>query len=290
MLADGVRCRPRGIETLELNAFGFTILDPRRRYISIPERRWSIVYAIGEFCWHARGGVYVDEIAYYASKWKTLNKKSIAAGSCYGAKIFGAGENSISQWDRTCNVLKRDPDSRRAIFNFSDDDSDAADIESDIACAVSLQFFIRNSFLDAVCTMRSNDVMLGMSYDVFLFTMLQEMMALTLNVKIGKYHHFVNSIHLYSKDIERASTIIESELTVFQPMPAMKDLSGLPTFLERERLVVLNKTFEFDSALNDYWEIMLSVIKKWEGMNGGVRQSCKIKNPMINELFDLRFG
>lgn len=290
LLEKGFRCFPRGLETLELSAFGFTILDPRRRYLSVPERRWSIVYAIGEFCWHARGGTSVDEIAHYAPKWKILNKQANAFGSCYGAKVFGSKGNGSSQWECVYNLLKCDPDSRRGVLFFSGDEFDIKDVDSDIACAISLQFLIRGGSLDAVCTMRSNDVILGMSYDIFLFTMLQEMMALKLNVSVGSYHHFAGSMHMYARDFDIANKILKSDSIVSRPMAAMKDIDKLPVFLKCERAVVLDDASQYDEALGSYWSAMLSTIKKWENIKRGQVERLDIDDSVLESLFNIRFG
>ena len=116
-LQSDIRSAPRGIETLELLPVAFSISDPRRRYISVPQRRWSIVYALGEFCWHLRASSSVDEIAHYAPRWRTIaSGEAQIGGSNYGARIFLARGTLISQWDDVIELLTRDPSSRRAVL------------------------------------------------------------------------------------------------------------------------------------------------------------------------------
>ena len=289
LLGRGHRCSPRGMGTLELHAFNFSLLDPRRRYISIPERRWSIVYALGEFCWHARGATSVEEIASYAPKWKSFNKGVDALGSSYGAKIFNSRPGKISQWEHVRAILANDSDTRRAVLYLSGDNSDAMDDGSDIACAISLQFFLRDGCLDAVCVMRSNDVMLGMTYDVFLFTMLQEMMAVSLNVRVGHYHHFAGSLHMYDKDVALAKAILTSDSNVIEPMPEMISTSSLESFLKAERLassVIADPEIELDR----YWSALLSVIKAWHGLNDLEGEVFRVSDPILRRLFNIRFN
>ena len=45
--------------------------------------------------------------------------------------------------------------------------------------------------------MRSNDLMWGYFYDVFMFTWLQEAIANELGVDVGYYHHHATSLHVY---------------------------------------------------------------------------------------------
>jgi thymidylate synthase len=51
--------------------------------------------------------------------------------------------------------------------------------------------------------MRSNDAYVGLPYDIFLFTSLQELMASELDIEIGTYYHSVNSLHIYHRDIHQ---------------------------------------------------------------------------------------
>ena len=50
----------------------------------------------------------------------------------------------------------------------------------DLPCTRTIQFLLRSGHVDAVVYMRSNDAIWGLPYDIFLFTMLQEMLAVEL--------------------------------------------------------------------------------------------------------------
>src|SRR5271155_1767155 len=74
ILDAGDRAAPRAIATTEVRAMCISIADPRRRYVSFAPRRWSFAYALGEFCWHIRGSDRLDEIAFYAAKWRDMSE------------------------------------------------------------------------------------------------------------------------------------------------------------------------------------------------------------------------
>ena len=59
-----------------------------------------------------------------------------------------------------------------------------------------------------VTNMRSNDAFLGLPHDFFSFTMIQEVLARTVNLEIGVYKHVVGSLHLYEENIEQAEQFI----------------------------------------------------------------------------------
>lgn len=50
-----------------------------------------------------------------------------------------------------------------------------------------------------IATMRSNDIILGMCYDIPAFTFLQEVMAYWLGLEVGHYIHQPGSLHYYNE-------------------------------------------------------------------------------------------
>jgi len=292
-LQSGVRSAPRGIETLELFPVAFSISDPRRRYVSVSQRRWSIVYALGEFCWHLRGSSSVEEIAHYAPRWRKIAAgDTLIDGSNYGARIFRPGLRPHSQWDDVINLLRADLSSRRAILYFANPLTPSLASSRDVACAVSLQFLIREGRLDAIATMRSNDAMLGLPYDVFFFSMLQEMAATSLGVQLGRYHHVAGSLHLYESSLPMARDIIGGQPTETRPMPRMSDLSSLDGLLHGEVACRSSRRATSIPPEGGYWLDLLSVIQEWSGRNtvrsAGGRES-QISDPVLAALYSLRY-
>ena len=132
---------------------------------------------------------------------------------------------------RVRRLLRSDRATRRAVLYFNDALSHLALDCPDAACATSLQFLIRAGALDAVVCMRSNDVIWGLPYDVFLFTFLQEMMAVELDVEVGVYHHFAASLHLYSRQRSLASRVLECKSWAEFRMPPLPR-HGFQAFLD----------------------------------------------------------
>lgn len=294
LLDEGQTTDPRSIPTAELIAASFTILDPRRRYISNPERRWSLAYALAEYSWHARGSSSLEEIAWYAPAWRHFTSGDTVIGSAYGSSIFKAYGDFLSQWDTVINLLRHDPSSRRAVLYLGDYDPSVSDNKRDIACSLSLQLILRAGKLEAICYMRSNDAMIGLPYDVFLFTMIQEMAALTLGCELGAYHHFVGSLHLYETHREWASRILSSDLTEKAPMPIMSDLDGLQAFQNAESLSrnSINLSNEDFDGVSSYWRDMMNLIVAWNrekvtGLSDGFDVGADL-NPVLFNLYGLR--
>jgi thymidylate synthase len=84
--------------------------------------------------------------------------------------------------------------------------SDGVHAVRDIPCTLSLQFmWTEGERLGLRVSMRSNDVWLGLPYDLFQFTALQCAMADALGVEPGPYVHTVGSLHLYARDEEASA-------------------------------------------------------------------------------------
>lgn len=291
LLREGGHSAPRALPTRELAPFSFAIADPRCRYVSVPARRWSIAYAIGEFAWHLRGSDSTEEIAFYAPRWRRIaGGRPTITGSSYGAKVFGRRDGLPSQWDRALALLRRDTASRRAVIYLSSPDADQLDPEADIACALSLQLILREGRLDAVCTMRSNDAVLGLPYDVFLFTMLQEMAAVELGCELGRYYHQAGSMHLYDAQIGLAQRIAESQSHVVDPMAPMSALHHMDVLLDGEASIRLGQCQRPGVAepSDRYWSNLLEVVEGWGKVHAGedVQRQQPLRDPILNALFE----
>jgi thymidylate synthase len=83
--------------------------------------------------------------------------------------------------------------------------------------------------------MRSNDVIWGLCYDVYLVTMLQELLALELGAEFGGYYHTASSMHLYKNFYPMAEKILAEPLPE-EPvgMQPMSHPEEVPSFLQAE--------------------------------------------------------
>jgi len=98
--------------------------------------------------------------------------------------------------------------------------------------------------------MRSNDVVWGLPYDVFLFTMLQEMLAQTLDLELGSYIHVAGSFHLYERHLALARRVLDESPPAITEMPPMQPVSDLEHFLAAERAIRLGEAVPL---LSPYW-------------------------------------
>lgn len=112
-----------------------------------------------------------------------------------------------AQLDYVFSLLTADPASRRAVVSIYSQDDEHESL--DVPCAVSIQFLLRSGCLDVITYMRSNDVYLGLPYNVAAFCFLQEVMAGWLSVDVGRYVHVIGSAHLYESDAMKITRVLD---------------------------------------------------------------------------------
>jgi thymidylate synthase len=257
LLTHGQTVSPRGMATLECEAVSFTVLDPRQRCVLNPARAWSLPLAIGETCWHLAGSKAAKDLAYYAPIWDSFaDTEGQIRGSCYGSKIF---LGNPSPWDSIISLLRTDINSRRAILFFNNELAHLDVSCKDAACAQSVQFMFRKGKLDAVVCMRSNDAIWGLPYDIFFFTFIQELLARTLGLEIGKYIHFAASLHIYKRHVGLAARVVGSASPRPFSMAPMSDIGELNDFLAGER--GLRTSGSSSCCLGVYWQQLLTVLE-----------------------------
>jgi thymidylate synthase len=273
-LTVGRTVSPRGSETLELPPSQLALRHPRRRLLTMPGRKWSLPLAIGELCWHLSASDEVDVLGFYSTRWRHFaDDHRRIRGSCYGNSIFRLDQNGASQWSTVLNLLRADRASRRAVLLTARPLGIDALQSNDIACASLIQMLVRNERLDVVVFMRSNDIFWGFPYDVFFFTMLQELAAVELGLNIGTYHHVVGSLHLYNKHLSIAEQLMAERSDDIE-MPALQDIGSLEQFLSFERLIRKDFAASFESlmSLPPYWRHLGEVLYRFAL---GKRQNLK---------------
>jgi thymidylate synthase len=291
ILERGEEANPRGMRTLELYPVMFTLLNPRQRCITNPLRKWSLPLAVGEFCWHVAGSNELSFIEYYAPRWRDFaDAEATIEGSCYGHRVFNLRDGGLSQWQRLVQLLESDPNSRRAVLHFSEPTLGLDVNAKDVACAQSLQFLVRSGRVHAIAYMRSNDAIWGLPYDVFLFTMLQELLACELKLDLGTYTHTVASLHLYERHFSLARSILEFGSSELFEMPPMKAHHDLARFLDVEAQIRSGTGWEDAQGLDSYWENLLEVLEWFRDAKGQdksrARETISFNSPYCSLLLN----
>lgn len=258
-------CSPRGQKIKERLVVTLQLNNPRARLLSCKKRNTNYGFAVGEFLWYWSGKRDLETMLYYNKRMSSYSDDGITLNSAYGYRIrkqqhefelggYPGDTSEASQWESCVETLKKDPDSRRALMliNLPVDNIKASLSDSgskDVPCTLSLQFFIRQNQLDLHVHMRSNDVMWGLTYDLFSFTLMQECMLLELqekfkDLKLGKYYHTAGSMHLYEPHFLQAEEIVREYkhlVDIQKPMEPLRDLRDIDKVISIEEALRTNK-------------------------------------------------
>lgn len=243
-------CAPRGSKIRELIAPTLTLYNPRSRLLANPGRKADYGFAVGEFFWYWLGKQDLESMTYYNKRMPQFSDDGFTLNSAYGyrtrvkclevnRKPVGVGGCSepvyATQWMAAKKTLLDDPDSRRALLVIGEPSDYAAGAyrpSKDLPCTLSLQFFVRDDQLRLHTTLRSNDIVWGLPYDLFSFTLLQECMMLELreagmkDLQLGPYTHTAGSMHVYERHFAMASEVTSAYLEHrFQPAAPMEPIS-----------------------------------------------------------------
>lgn len=219
-------CNPRNQKIKELLVCTLVLENPRCRLLTNGERNTNYGFGVGEFLWYWQGRQDLQMMSFYNKRMKSFSDDGISLNSAYGFRLkkrkcanYVCDNNAQSQWETCKNTLLKDSDSRRAVLHINEPfDQFVADVKGskDVPCTMSLQFFIRNNELHLHTLMRSNDVIWGLTYDLFSFTLLQECMLLELkqypqfeNLELGTYYHTAGSMHIYEQHFDMADKIVD---------------------------------------------------------------------------------
>ena len=221
----GDRRSPRGQATLDLDNVMIRYESP---YDALPlgmgrkiSRRIAAVEAI-----QLIGGFHDPKLMLWASP--NFAQFAEPSGMFWGAY----GHRIGSQAQHVLRKLRDDPDTRQAVITLWNPTLDNYSHRRDYPCTVSLMYAIRNDQLCATTIMRSNDVWLGLPYDVFQFTQLQLTLATALGISAGSYTHFTNSLHLYERDLAAADQLHAPDITFYMTPHGISSVSRPMTHVD----------------------------------------------------------
>lgn len=269
ILTNGVRINPTKGANLEILGASLILTDPIRR-VSRTESRSKIISCLGEFLWYLTGDNDLSFIGRYIPNYKDYAEDDGKVHGGYGPRLFNM-HGIYNQLENVIALLTEKKSSRRALIQLFD----AADLVpintkgeqyKDIPCTISLQFMIRENKLHLFVNMRSNDAFKGLTHDIFAFTMIQEYVARILKCELGKYYHFVSSMHLYEEDLDKVTALQREGFmrthTIMQQMPQVESLDQRFKLLDTEKKLRDSNLFDIDSTeLNDYWKDLMRLIK-----------------------------
>jgi len=139
----------------------------------------------------------------------------------------------VDQLEVCIEKLQRDPTTRHAIISFWNPMHDHS--RQYVPCTMSWQFEVREGRVDMHCTIRSNDAIWGLPFDLFDPTIFQQLVASRLGLEVGKFYQVSNNMHIYmSRHKNIIPNIIAEQFEIYdhfdpEPMPPMtkEEMNGV---------------------------------------------------------------
>jgi hypothetical protein len=238
-----VRSSPRGQPCREKLDYSFRILQPDNAPLVTkdPARNTVIAgYTAKEVQLYDSCTNLAEDFGKASKFWLSLANPDGTVNSAYGHLIWSkqshgsnfeselrvtspstvSNEGSISHfvpvrrtpWEWAKQSLIDDKDTRQAILRFSLPEHQWKG-NKDQTCTMHGNFLIRNDQLHFSVVMRSNDLTLGLVYDLPWFCSLMDRMIEELkpyypNLTKGHYTHTVHSLHIYERNEEMVKKMI----------------------------------------------------------------------------------
>jgi thymidylate synthase len=231
-------------------------------------------------------------IGYYAPMMRQSSGDGrTLTGTAYGRTLFTTtGRVGRTQWQRVLDLLTKDNDTKRAVLSIFHPDELIIDDNPDVSCTIAAQLLLRDGALHMSCYMRGNDAFMGLPSDVFSFTVLQELAAHQLGVRVGRYSHHVGSMHINLPNKSKVRSLLaEVDAPGYQPppfrfpaMPADACMTSLRLLVQEEAGLRANRhqhtaTSVAATGLAPYWQQVLLLLELY-------RQISHTDQPVPEEI------
>lgn len=189
--------------TYELLHVHLAIREPLQRWVLSRVPAMNPSFAIAEVVWILTG----RKDSAFLNAWNRRLSSFAGSGDAYhGAYGFRLRHHfGLDQLLRAYDTLRRNSALRQVVLQIWDPPADlprpdGSPVDPDVPCNVCSMLKVRDGRLEWMQIVRSNDVVLGLPYNLIQFTTLQEVLAGWLGVGIGEYHQLSDSLHLYARD------------------------------------------------------------------------------------------
>lgn len=202
VIASGERTSPRGMPTLEIRNAQIIVENPLDAFPTRARSGLNRRIAFAEGLQLLAGRSFPELMVRIAPNFANFTNGGVWFHGAYGPRIR-------TQIPKILRLLHQDIDSRQAYVSIWDPNYDGYGDVADTPCTLGLHVQVRDGRLFMTTMMRSNDVWWGVPYDIYQFTTLQRHLAAVLGLSPGRYVHQAASLHVYERDLERASQTVD---------------------------------------------------------------------------------
>lgn len=236
-------------DTKEILHVVLELSNPRQKWVIARSPVISVAFALAELIWILSGDNRRDIIDFWNPSYQRFAADE-GSNIYYGAYGYRLKVNhGIDQLFEAYSALKNNPNNRQTVLLYWDPQKDfpreGQRQSRDIPCNICSLLKIRENKLEWTQIMRSNDIIMGLPYNFIQFTSLQEILAGWLNVEIGNYIHYSDSLHFYERD--KSFNFIEKAIKNEDSLSISKHESDI---IIKEIYSRMIKIVEGDTSLN----------------------------------------
>ena len=195
----------RNGKTKEILHVAISISDPRQRWITSRRPAINPGFALAEVVWIMNGRRDLAFLEFWNKNLRDYVGSGPELHGAYGYRLrrrFG-----LDQLKRARQALEHNPDTRQVVLQIWNSRvdmprPDGMPVDNDVPCNVTSTLKIRDGKLEWLQIIRSNDMFIGLPYNLIQFTSLQEIMAGWLGVECGSYNQISDSLHVYERNEE----------------------------------------------------------------------------------------
>lgn len=247
----------------DLGKVVYQIKDDPFRLCFLKGRNINPFFAYSEFSWIIEGSNKLKPLKHFISDYQKFSDDGNTLNGAYGYRL--KKYFCMDQLKKAVNELKDNNNSRRVVLTmYSPHD---LNIESnDIPCNTTIYLKIKNKKLDITILNRSNDLFLGVPYNVFVFYLLQAYLSKEIGCDIGIQTHFSDSLHLYEHDVKKVKEILEkNSLEEIDYIEKELGLFDNRCYINEPHNLIIDGNFE--SFNNDVFRNIFQVIKDVKNTN-----------------------
>lgn len=201
---------PRGMEVREQLGGQYTV--PMMGYIDNADRKVNYDFMFAEAAWVSSGSNRLSDLTSTMKRYADYSDDGVTLSGAYGPKV-------VDQLGYVVKSIDEDVDTRQSFLNIW---RERPGFSKDIPCTTSMQFLVRDGKLNMMANMRSHDIVLGSTYDIFTFSAVANSVRLLLkhnktknnpdgiDLELGDLTVTAGSMHLYERHYEAIDQWTES--------------------------------------------------------------------------------
>lgn len=177
---------------------------PWQRVLFNPVRDANPTFHLMEAVWMLAGRCDLAFLEPFNSRFGQFAEEDGIVWGAYGHRWRNCF--SRDQIYGIIDMLRTDPDSRRAVMQMWHTDLDLGADKRDIPCNTHIYFDCRGNVLNMTVCCRSNDILWGAyGANAVHMSVLQELIAAGVGIPMGVYRQFSNNYHAYlgAPNVER---------------------------------------------------------------------------------------